>query len=113
MNIAQRIAIEKRVIRKLIRVAKAHGYKLTKIWDGEQMERVSTETEAMALVFNLDECRMYFKRDDQPKAHCAVIILGNDGWDSIADCSMGEGWDDVMEAMNDYSDKLCDECLSA
>jgi hypothetical protein len=112
MNIEQRIAIEKRMVRKLIRVAKAHGYKLTKIWDGEQMERVTTETEAMDLVFNLDECRMYFKRDDQLKAHCAVIILGNDGWDAIADCSVGEGWDDVMAVMNDYSDKLCDELLA-
>jgi hypothetical protein len=112
MTIEQRIAIEKRMVRKLIRVAKAHGYKLTKIWDGEQMERVTTETEAMDLVFNLDECRMYFKRDNQPKAHCAVIILGNDGWDAIADCSVGEGWDDVMSVMNDYSDKLCDEMLA-
>jgi hypothetical protein len=112
MTIEQRIAIEKRMVRKLIRVAKAHGYKLTKIWDGEQTEKVSTESDAMELVFNLDECRMYFKRDDQPKAHCAVIILGNDGWDAIADCSVGEGWDDVMTAMNDYSDKLCDEMLA-
>ena len=112
MNIDQRIAIEKRMVRKLIRVAKAHGYKLTKIWDGEQTEKVSTESDAMELVFNLDECRMYFKRDDQPKAHCAVIILGNDGWDAIADCSVGDGWDDVMAVMNDYSDKLCDEMLA-
>ncbi len=111
MNIEQRIAIEKRMVRKLIRVAKAHGYKLTKIWDGEQMEKVTTESEAMDLVFNLDECRMYFKRDDQPKAHCAVIILGNDGWDAIADSSMGEGWDEVMDEMNDYSDKLCEACI--
>lgn len=113
MNIEQRIAIEKRLVRKLIRVAKDHGYKLTKIWDGEQMEWVSTETEAMDLVFNLDECQMYFKHDDQPKAHCAVIVLGNDGWDAIANHSTGEGWDAVMDFMSDYSDKLCEEHFSA
>ena len=109
MNIEQRIAIEKRLVRKLIRIAKASGYKLTKVYDSEEMVKVSTESAAMDAVFSVDESSIYFKRDDQPKGHCAVIVLGNDGWDAIADASMGEGWDDVMEQVSAYGDKLCEQ----
>lgn len=108
MNIEKRIGIEKQLVRKLIRVAKAHGYKLTKVYDGELMVKVSTESDAMEAVFSVDESRIYFKRDDQSKCHCAVIVLGNSGWDVIADASMGEGWDDVMEQVFIYCDKFCE-----
>jgi len=107
LNLEQRIAIEKRVVRKLIRVAKANGFALFKLYDGEEMVKVAGEAAAMDLVFNLDECKLYFKHPDQPKAHCAYIVLGNDGYDAIADCSMGEKWDDVIEEVFDYCDKLC------
>lgn len=107
MNIEQRIAIERKVVRHLIRTAKKHGFALTKVWDGEEMVRCSTETEGMDAVFSVDECRIYFKHPAQPKAHCAVIVLGNDGWDAIADASMGEGWDEVMEESSEYADKFC------
>lgn len=105
-EIKKRMSIERRVVRKLIRVAKAHGYALTKIYDGEVMEKISTETEALEVVFSVDDCTMYFKHPEQTKGHCAVIVLGNDGWDAIADCSMGEGWDDVIKEVFDYCDAL-------
>lgn len=105
-NTEARIAIERRVVRKLIRTAKAHGYGLVRIWDGECNERPTTEAEALEVVFSVDECTMRFKRDDQPKSHCAVIVLGNDGWDCIADNSEGECWDDVIAEMTAYCDKL-------
>lgn len=54
----------------------------------------------------MDECTILFKHPEQPKAHCAVIILGNSAWECIADSSVGEGWDEVMAEMNEYTDKL-------
>lgn len=111
MNIEQRIAIERKVVRHLIRTAKAHGYALVRVWDGEENVRVRTEHEAMETVFSVDECRISFKHPSEEKAHCAVIVLGNDGWDAIADSSMGGLWDAVMDECSAYADKLCDASL--
>lgn len=105
-QLTKRMAIERKVVRHLIRTAKQHGYAVTKIFDGEEMVKCKTETEVMDTVFSVDECTIYFKRPDQAKGHCAVIILGNDGWDAIADNSIGEGWDDVIKECDAYSDKL-------
>lgn len=104
--IEKRLADERKVVRKLIRVAKAHGYELTRIWDGECWEKPKTEEEALGVVFSVDECSMRFKHPEQPKSHCAVIILGNSGPEVIADSSVGEGWDTVMAVMNEYTDKM-------
>lgn len=106
MKIERRIAIENQVVRKLIRVAKAHGYELRRVFDGEEMVKTTTEKTAMEAVFSVDESCIYFKREDQPKCHCAVIILGNDGWDAIADASVGEGWDQVMQEVWHYCERI-------
>lgn len=104
-----RMNMERRMVRRLIRTAKVHGYAVVKVDDGEEVHKVTTETEAMSAVFAVDECTIRFKHPEQPKTHCAVIVLGNDGWDAIADCSEGDKWDAVMAEMNTYSDKLCEE----
>lgn len=109
ITLETRMNLERRMIRRLIRTAKAHGFALVRIWDGECNERPRTEREAMEVVFSVDDCKMVFKHPEQSSAHCAVIVLGNDGWDCIADCSEGDRWDDVIAIMNDYSDKLCEE----
>ena len=106
MTPEQRQKIERRIIRRLIRTAKEHGYVLKRIWDGEANERPTTESEAMDVVFSVDECKMVFKHPDDARAHCAVIVLGNDGWDCIADCSEGPRWDEVMVKMDRYTDQF-------
>lgn len=106
----KRMAMERRMVLKLIRVAKEHGYAVTRVDDGEECPKCDTEAQAMDAVFAVDESTIRFKHPDQPKTHCAVIVLGNDdGWDCIADCSQGEKWDDVMAVMNTYSDTLVEE----
>ena len=102
-----RMNMERRMVRRLIRTAKVHGYAVTKVNDGEEIVKCSTETEAMDAVFAVDESHIYFKHPEEPKGHCAFIVLGNDGWDAIADNSMGGKWDAVMAEMDAYSDKLC------
>lgn len=108
MNVAKRIEIEKKVIRKLIRTARAHGYLLVRIWDGESNETPTTEAEALEVVFSVDECTMRFRHNSEAKTHCAVIVLGNDGWDCIADSSVGPGWDAVMDEMDTFCNKLAE-----
>jgi len=107
MEVSQSMALERKVVRHLIRTAKAHGYAVTKVWDGGEMVRVKNETAAMNAVFAVDESRIYFKHPAEDKGHCACIVLGNDGWDAIVDASMGERWDAVMDANGEYADRLC------
>ena len=104
--IEKRIADERKVITVLIRVAKAHGYKLTRVWDGEENQYPRCEKDALDVVFSVDECTMRFKHPEQPKSHGAVVILGNSAWECIADSSVGEGWDEVMSVMDEYTDKM-------
>lgn len=104
--VEKRINTERKVIRHLLSVAWRHGYALTRVWNGECNEYPKTEEQALDEVFSVDECTMRFKHPDQPKSHCAVIVLGNSGWDCIADCSEGEGWDQVMSVMTAYCDRL-------
>jgi hypothetical protein len=101
-----RMAMERKVVRHLIRTAKRHGYALVWVDDGEELHKLTTESEAMDAVFAVDESRIGFKHPDQPKAHCAVIVLGNDGWDAIADGSGGPLWDEVFKESGDYCEKL-------
>jgi len=109
MTLEKRMELERRVVRKLIRVAKEHGWTCVAVDDGEERVRCDGEAEAMDAVFAVDESVMRFKHADHKATHCAVIVLGNDGWDAIADWSVGDGWADVMEAMDAYTDKLCEE----
>jgi DNA-binding transcriptional regulator LsrR (DeoR family) len=108
-QLSKRMDVERRMVRKLIRVAKEHGFALVNVYDGEENVRCTSEAQAMDAVFAVDDSTIRFKHPDQPKNHCAVIVLGNDGWDCIADASMGEKWDDVMEVMWAYGEKLSEE----
>lgn len=100
----KRMALEREVVGKLIEVAAKHGYAVTKVDDGEERIKCSTPKEAMDAVFSVDESMVFFKHPDQPKAHCVFIVLGNSGYDCIADNSQGELWDEVMAEINDFCD---------
>lgn len=104
-----RMAQERMVVRHLIRSAKKSGYAVTKVHDGgDEFVKCVSEAAAMSAVFSVDESIIYFKHPDQPKGHCAVIILGNSGPECIADHSEGELWDAVMQKVSVYCDKM--EC---
>lgn len=105
-NIEKRMQIERQVVRHLLRTAKKHGYEVRAVNNGEERISVRTESEAMEHVFSVDESVISFKHPDEAKGHVAVIILGNDGWDAIADCSEGGLWDAVMQESNEYTDML-------
>lgn len=107
----KRIAQERKMVRFLISTAKAHGYELVWVDDGEERYKPTSEKAVMDAVFAVDECRIGFKHPDEQKSHSAVIVLGNSGWEAIADNSMGGLWDAVIKECDAYSDKLCGESL--
>lgn len=98
-----RLAIERRIVRHLIRTARKAGYLPVRVDDGGELVPATTETAMLAAVFSVDDSRVIFKHPDEPRAHCAVIILGN-GPDCVADASMGARWDAVMDAVAEYSE---------
>lgn len=105
MNIKQRQAIERKVVRKLVRVAKAHGFIPVRVYDGgDEPVPVRLEHEVLDAVFAVDDCRVYFRHPAEAKAHCAVIVLGNSGWDCIADASTGPAWDVVIAEVEAYAE---------
>jgi len=98
---------ERKVVTKLIEIALARGFTLHSVSDGEEREKVSTTEQALEVVFSVDESTIYFAppaTSEDKRRHCAVIVLGNSGWDAVADASVGPGWDEVMRDHNEWVD---------
>lgn len=124
MNIEKRQEIERKVVRKLIRSMKDAGWVITRINDGGEPDEDTlnpNETEAMDAVFGVDESTIYFHKASpfrgKPggKTHFAVIILGNDGWDCIADHSCSNhalAYDDFEQVMDKVVYPYCDKLSS-
>lgn len=90
MNVEKRQKIERKIIRHLIRTMKANNWNLLWVHNGEEKIQLSTETEALDHVFSVDESTIAFQKiaNDSKITRSAYIVLGNDGWDCIADHSL-------------------------
>jgi len=106
MNVQQRLDIERKVVRKLIRVAKARGWTPVRVDCGDTLTTSPLESDILDAVFSVDESVVRFRKDGVRGVHCAVIILGNDGYDCIADASSSPEWDEVTEEVWDYCETL-------
>jgi DNA-binding transcriptional regulator LsrR (DeoR family) len=95
----KRITIERMVVRKLIRTMKKFGWIAFAVNDGEEVVKCNTEREVIDNVFGVDESWIRFKRGDLKKS--AMIVLGNDGYDCIADHSVSQLPDDNFEEIMD------------
>jgi len=107
--------IERKVVRHLIREMKKAGWSIAKINDGGEPDEDilhPNETEAMDTVFSVDESTIYFSKGELIR--CAVIILGNDGYDCITDNSCSnpkleeDDFEKVMDQVQEYADKFCE-----
>jgi hypothetical protein len=106
MDYKERAAIEYKVIKKLVETAIKHSYTLIKGNDGESWNRLDTLDEILEMVFSVDECHLGFRHTTGGAYETAYIILGNDGWDCIADNSCGTPeWDAVIAEV----DAFCNE----
>lgn len=119
MNVEKRMAIERKVVRKLVREMKKGGWDAYGVNDGEALVRCNKEADVMDAVFSVDESVIKFKKylaDGAVIKRSAVIVLGNDGYDAIADCSVSnpeipdDNFDAVMDGpVSAYCDKLEEE----
>lgn len=111
MNVEKRQEIERKVVRHLIRTMKEKGWSLLWVHDGEEKNKVQTETEAMDHVFGVDESTICFTKNDMKRS--AYIVLGNDGYDCIADHSVSndspdDDFESIMDLVQEYADKFCE-----
>ena len=101
LEIDKRIALEHELAEFLFKTARAGGFIPQKVWDGGEFVRSDDDDKVLIdAIFSVDESTAYFKHATLG-VYCAVIVLGNDGWDAIADCSTGPGWDEVIKAVED------------
>lgn len=96
-EVERRIAGERAVIRKAIRLLKSKGWRPVRVWDGERNTHTTSEAEVIDAVFSVDESRVRFEHLNHAGTHCFCVVLGNSPGECIHDASQGEGWDDAME----------------
>jgi hypothetical protein len=111
MNLETRIKVERQVVRFLCRTMKANGWEPVAVNDGERRHATSTIKDVMEHVFGVDEARIVFHHKAIDKKHTALIVLGNDGYDAIADYgySDDDDFNSIMENEVDmYVDRLVD-----
>lgn len=93
--------LERRIVANLIAHLAFHGWSVTHVWDGDDREATPDMVSAMELVFNLDECRIYFSKDGH--THSVYLVLGN-GVDCLADWGFSDndadGFNAAMELFN-------------
>jgi hypothetical protein len=100
----KRIETEVRIIRKLIRMMKESGWHAVVVDDGEDLQKVQGELQAIRVAFSVGEAAIGFKRKEIP-ARCWVrVVLGNNA-DVISDYSERPGFSEVMEAHMDWVEK--------
>ncbi len=108
MSAVSRQAIERRIVRQLVRTLKDARYLPTQVWDGGEYVKVRNETEVLDAVFAVDQATIHFDggKGANGKSHGVLIVLGNDGWDCISDYHCGDPeFDAAMDQVNAWIDE--------
>lgn len=110
MNVQKRIEIERKVVRKLIRMAKEIGYSTVSVYDGGEWHKGLNESKALEHVFSVDESHIRFTHKNG-ESFRVFIVLGNDGYDAVCDHTMSRNedhpWNLMMERHFVYCERLC------
>lgn len=104
LNVRHRIAIERKIVRAVVKAALAAGFTFS-VDDGEEVIPAETEQAAMNALLNTDEDYLFLRQGNKTFGWVR-FVYGNDGWDVISDYStnldflMGEGTevDKIVEA---------------
>lgn len=108
-QLKRRMEIERLVVAHLVDTMREHGWNVDHVFDGEEECRECATTEQVfEHVFAVDACSIFFKNADG-QINFALIVLGNDGHDAIADYSYGR--DDFQEIVEKYVDPYCDSLI--
>lgn len=99
--------LERFIVANLFAHLAEHDFYPRAIWDGEDVEKVSTAKEAMEFIFNLDEVSVRVakgaKRAKGESRHGILLVLG-EGVDIVADWNYladdSDGFNACMEAFD-------------
>jgi len=89
-EVAKRIAGERKVLRHLLRRAKAMGMPCVKVNDGEVTYKATGERQVLDVVDSVDESYLYFASPTGAGRYVAFIVLGNSPSEVVCDCSSPE-----------------------
>lgn len=102
-KVCPRMKIERRVVWNLFEHLKAAGFGIIGINDGDDITKLTDPKQCMELIFNLDECWLTFRKPGFTH-HVVYIVLGNDGYDCIADWNYSaddrDGFNAAMDAFD-------------
>lgn len=112
MNVKERAEVERKIVAHLFTTMAAYGWNVDYIFDGEYNVRYAdwTETAVLDTVFSVDESLIRFMKSAMRRS--VRIILGNDGYDCIADhslsdtCQIEDDFEAVMKLVDTYSTSL-------
>lgn len=87
MSVVMRQRVERIIVRKIIAVAFANGYRLG-VHDGEELVLKDSDNrkDILGAMFSVDEEHMLFYKDGV-KCGWVYMIYGNSGWDVVSDHS--------------------------
>lgn len=106
-SLRQRIAVERKIVRKLFSLAKEHGLVPEYVYDGDEYIKGS-QNMLIEHIFDLDECRIYFEDKDK-EVWGVFLVFGNDGWDTVSDYHLapaGHPFNEVMQKLNKYTEQF-------
>lgn len=106
-SVKSRTLIEIKIAARVIRAVLATGnWKLHGIDLDEGLEPTPTIEEALKLIFDLDDARLFFTNTkDETHEAWVYFVLGNDGWDVVSDytCS-SDGFEQAVESASNLDE---------
>ena len=104
-RVAKRQAVEKRIVRSVVRDAFKAGYTIGIDNGGNDDEEIKpkNEKEAMKEVMATDDERIYFYKGEKAIGW-VYLVYGNDGWDAINDYTIN--LEEVLKDTLELTEKL-------
>lgn len=102
-GILPRGRLERRIVWNLLLHLEARGFVPNKV-DSDEGVRTPTALAVMEEAFNLDDCKVHFRRKGGgPGSAWVYLVFGNDGIDCISDAGWTRGkTDDFEKAIEDF-----------
>lgn len=109
MNIEKIKKMDRRIVRRLLKLALAAGFSVS-VFDGEEvvLKQSSKQSDIMGKMFSVDDEKLYFHYPEM-KTQWVYLTYGECGYDVICDSTVGDGhpvWQQVMKQMDEYVDKM-------
>ena len=107
MNLQTRIAIEKRIVHRVVKDALRAGYSVS-VFDSEEwtLERSTDFKTIIAAMMTSDEDTIRLRDKEGKNLGIVFFVYGNDGWDVICDHSVT--LEEFLKGANEYAEKQCE-----